>query len=123
MDRNNYFFEVRGPYKQDLYMNFTYIPGFIGDSEIVTAWLAIDVRDNSELLNAINEVINEKKKEELLWGNAYKVYVKPNFSEIHCCFEDQLTDMKSCNLPTNTLLEIVSIWLNEYKRFREKTSF
>ena len=50
-------------------------------------------------------------------GNAYKAYVKEDFTEIHFIFEEDNHAIGPCTVPTKLLREIVKEWLDEHEKF------
>ena len=120
MDKNYYTFEIIDPYQKILWMNLKNNSKIIGDKDAVSAWLMDDVRDYTSILDYIDAVLNGEKEEDLIWGNGYKAFVKPDITEIHFNYEEDDPSIKPCSLPTSMLREIVEIWLREYKNFKEE---
>ena len=120
MNENDYTFESIGPYQKILWMNIKDNHQIIGDKEAISAWLMDDVRDYIPILGYIDAVLKGEKEEELIWGNGYKAFVKPDITEIHFNYEEEDPSMKPCSLPTTMLREIVEIWFREYKKFKEQ---
>ena len=88
-----------------------------GDKATLTGWLYVDVRDYRKTLEYIDDVISRKNEEDFLWGNAYKAYVRKDFTEIHFNFEEDTPSVKPCTVPTKLLREIVKAWLDEHEKF------
>ncbi len=102
----------------DLWMEFDNVDEIHGSKETLSSWLCDDVRDFRRTLEYIDDVISGKNKEDFLWGNVFKAYVKKDFTEIRYDFEDMDPSVKPCTLPTKLLREIVKAWLEEYEKFR-----
>ena len=120
MHSDLYFFERKEIVWPELWMNFREVPEIHGSKETLTEWLTIDVRDHEEYLAQVEDVLNGTKSDELIWGDAYKAFINPDVSEVHCCFEEELPDKAPCMLPTTLLRDIIAIWLKEYKKFKEE---
>ena len=102
----------------DLWMEFENVPDIVGSRETLSAWLSDDVRDYHKTLEYIDDVLTGKKDKDLFWGNAYKAYVKRDFTEIHFIFEEDNHAIGPCTVPTKLLREIVETWIDEYEKFR-----
>ncbi len=100
-------------------MMFDDVDDILGDKFTLTDWLYTDIGDYRKTLEYIDDVLNEKNDGDLLWGNAYKAYVKKDFTEIHFIFEEDNHAIGPCTVPTKLLREIVEAWLDEYEKFRE----
>ena len=101
----------------DLWMEFENVPDIVGSRETLSAWLSDDVRDYHKTLEYIDDVLNGKNEEDFLLGNAYKAYVKKDFTEIHFIFEEDNHAIGPCTVPTKLLREIVKAWLDEHEKF------
>ena len=88
-----------------------------GDKTTLTGWLYTDIGDYYKTLEYIDDVLSGKNEEDFLWGNAYKAYVKKDFTEIHFNFEDDDSTIRPCIVPTRLLCEIVKAWLDEFEKF------
>ena len=89
-----------------------------GDKETLTGWLNTDIIGYQKTLEYIDDVLTGKKDKDLFWGNAYKAYVKRDFTEIHFIFEEDNHAIGPCTVPTKLLREIVETWIDEYEKFR-----
>lgn len=99
-------------------MMFDDVADVVGDKLTLTDWLYTDIGDYRKTLEYIDDVLAEKKDKDLFWGNAYKAYVKRDFTEIHFIFEEDNHAIGPCTVPTKLLREIVEAWLDEYEKFR-----
>ena len=88
-----------------------------GDKATLTGWLYVDVGDYRKTLEYIDDVLSGKNEEDFLWGNAYKAYVRKDFTEIHFNFEEDVPTVMPCTVPTKLLREIVKAWLDEHEKF------
>ena len=88
-----------------------------GDKETLTGWLNTDIGGYQKTLEYIDDVLSGKNEEDFLWGNAYKAYVRKDFTEIHFNFEDDDPTIRPCIVPTRLLREIVKAWLDEFEKF------
>ena len=88
-----------------------------GDKETLTGWLNTDIIGYQKTLEYIDDVLSGKNEEDFLWGNAYKAYVKKDFTEIHFIFEEDNHAIGPCTVPTKLLREIVKAWLDEHEKF------
>ena len=88
-----------------------------GDKETLTGWLNTDIIGYQKTLEYIDDVLSGKNEEDFLWGNAYKAYVKKDFTEIHFNFEEDVPTVMPCTVPTKLLREIVKAWLDEHEKF------
>ena len=88
-----------------------------GDKETLTGWLNTDIIGYQKTLEYIDDVLNGKNEEDFLLGNAYKAYVKKDFTEIHFNFEEDVPTVMPCTVPTKLLREIVKAWLDEHEKF------
>lgn len=105
-------------YNNYLKMMFDDVADVVGDKLTLTDWLYTDIGDYRKTLEYIDDVLAEKKDKDLFWGNAYKAYVKRDFTEIHFIFEEDNHAIGPCTVPTKLLREIVEAWLDEYEKFR-----
>ena len=87
------------------------------DKTTLTGWLYTDIGDYYKTLEQIDDVLSGKNEEDFLWGNAYKAYVKKDFTEIHFNFEEDVPTVKPCTVTTKLLREIVKAWLDEHEKF------
>ena len=101
-----------------LNMNFDEVKEITGDKTTLTDWLLVDVGDYIGYLEDIDTVLDGKSEEEVEWGNAYKAYVRKDYTEIHSCFEEVGSPIKPCTVPTKLLREIVKAWLDELEKFK-----
>ena len=99
-------------------MMFDDVADVVGDKLTLTDWLYTDIGDYRKTLEYIDDVLNGKNEEDFLLGNAYKAYVKKDFTEIHFIFEEDNHAIGPCTVPTKLLREIVEAWLDEYEKFR-----
>ena len=99
-------------------MMFDDVADVVGDKLTLTDWLYTDIGDYRKTLEYIDDVLAEKKDKDLFWGNAYKAYVKRDFTEIHFIFEEDNHAIGPCTVPTKLLREIVEAWIDEYEKFR-----
>ena len=99
-------------------MMFDDVADVVGDKLTLTDWLYTDIGDYRKTLEYIDDVLAEKKDKDLFWGNAYKAYVKRDFTEIHFIFEEDNHAIGPCTVPTKLLREVVEAWLDEYEKFR-----
>ena len=88
-----------------------------GDKETLTGWLNTDIGGYQKTLEYIDDVLSGKNEEDFLWGNAYKAYVRKDFTEIHFNFEEDVPTVMPCTVPTKLLREIVKAWLDEHEKF------
>ena len=88
-----------------------------GDKETLTGWLNTDIIGYQKTLEYIDDVLNGKNEEDFLLGNAYKAYVKKDFTEIHFIVEEDNHAIGPCTVPTKLLREIVKAWLDEHEKF------
>ena len=88
-----------------------------GDKETLTGWLNTDIIGYQKTLEYIDDVLSGKNEEDFLWGNAYKAYVRKDFTEIHFNFEEDVPTVMPCTVPTKLLREIVKAWLDEHEKF------
>ena len=88
-----------------------------GDKETLTGWLNTDIGGYQKTLEYIDDVLSGKNEEDFLWGNAYKAYVRKDFTEIHFIFEEDNHAIGPCTVPTKLLREIVKAWLDEHEKF------
>ena len=102
----------------DLWMEFDDVDEIQGSKETLSSWLCDDIRGFAKALDYIDDVLAGNVEEDRLAGNAFCVYVKKDFTEIHYDFEYIDPSAKPCTVPTKLLREIVKAWLEEYERFR-----
>ena len=100
-----------------LVMIFDDVEEVKGDKETLTGWLNTDIGGYQKTLEYIDDVLSGKNEEDILWGNAYKAYVKKDFTEIHFNFEEDVPTVMPCTVPTKLLREIVKAWLDEHEKF------
>lgn len=105
-------------YNNYLKMMFDDVADVVGDKLTLTDWLYTDIGDYRKTLEYIDDVLTGKKDKDLFWGNAYKAYVKRDFTEIHFIFEEDNHAICPCTVPTKLLREIVEAWIDEYEKFR-----
>ena len=98
-------------------MTFDDVEEVKGDKETLTGWLNTDIIGYQKTLEYIDDVLNGKNEEDFLLGNAYKAYVKKDFTEIHFIFEEDNHAIGPCTVPTKLLREIVKAWLDEFEKF------
>ena len=104
-----------------LWMNIDDIQEIVGSKVALESWLHTDVRDFAKTLDYIDDVLAGNVEEDRLAGNAFCVYVKKDFTEIHYDFEYIDPSAKPCTVSTKLLREIVKAWLEEYEKFRAST--
>ncbi|URZ16796.1 hypothetical protein [Clostridium felsineum] len=88
--------------------------------QLVSEFLMSDAEVDSEsYIEALDSVLNEESEYEELNGNVCGILIhKDKTKVIDCLAEDGMGDW--CEIETKELRELIDIWCDEVKRFKEQ---
>ena len=108
-----HFYESNGYLK----ISLENIEELYGNKKMLELWLTDDVAGYTMMLENIDKAIAGNPEYREISGNLCKVIIEPDYTEIHCLFEKETSELKPCKLPTKLLREIVAVWLEEYEKY------
>ena len=114
MELNLHFYELDGYLK----ISVEDINEVYGNKKMLEFWLTDDVAGDNMMLENIDKAIAGNSEYREISGNLCKVIIEPYYTEIYCLFEEEVSDLKPCKLPTKLLREIVAVWLEEFEKYR-----
>ena len=89
-----------------------HITGYVGN---IAGWLEVDVQSSGRrYLSKIKKILKSSTpfNEEIFSGNAYEACIRRDYTTISYDFEEEWPEMVPCTLPTQTLCEILELWIN-----------